>query len=64
MIHAYSEKMQSQMMKAIAESSELLKSGACDSYDMYKFVVGKIAGLEEAWTLLQEGKKAFHEGKL
>ena len=56
--------MQSQMMKAIAESSELLKSGACDSYDMYKFVVGRINGLEEAWTLLQEGKKAFHEGKL
>ncbi len=64
MIHDYSEKMQKQLMKAIQECTDVLKDGSCDSYDMYKFMVGRIYGLEEAWTLLQEGKKAFVEGKL
>ena len=64
MVDAYAEKMQQQLIKTIAECADVLKDGSCESYDMYKFMVGKIHGLEEAWALLQEGKKAFHEGKL
>ena len=55
--------VQASIFKAQDSYRKRLEAGTILSFDEYKNVQGKLAGLKEAVEILKERKRAFIEGK-